>query len=217
MSAVIELPLRPEECVFVPPIPESIEQTGVAQSTIEQLILKHLYFRNEMLGREIATALGLKFSLIDPTIESFKRQYLVGVKRSLGIGNMSAVFTLTENGRTLAREFMEGNQYAGPAPVPLQQYTEVVRRQKRKESWLTPESLRAAFRHLVVSEDILLKIGPAVNASKSFLIYGQPGNGKTALAESLFRIDDAPIYIPYALEYNGKIVQMYDPVYHQKI
>jgi len=219
MSALsIELPLRPEvEPAYVPPVPESLDQAGISQSSIEQLILKHLYVRSDMLGRELSTALGLKFSLIDPTMESFKRQHLIGVKRSLGIGNMSALFSLTEAGRTLAREFMEQNQYSGPAPVPLAHYTEVVRRQKRKESWLTADSLRAAFKHLVVSEDILLKIGPAVNASKSFLIYGQPGNGKTALAESLFRIDDDPIYIPFAIDYNGKIVQMYDPVYHQRI
>ncbi len=214
----LELPLASqEETAYVPPVPESIDQTGIPLSLVEQLILKHLYVRGDLIGRELSTALGLKFSLIDSIMESFKRQHHIGVKRSLGIGNTSAVFALTESGRALARESMETNQYAGPVPVPLQQYTEVVRRQKRKESWLTPEALRAAFKHLVVSEDILLKIGPAVNSSKSFLIYGQPGNGKTALAESLFRIDDSPIYIPYALEYAGNIMQMYDPVYHQKI
>ena len=36
---------------------------------------------------------------------------------------------------------------------------------------------------------MLAQIGPAVNSNKSFLIYGQPGNGKTALAEALFRVD----------------------------
>ena len=66
---------------------------------------------------------------------------------------------------------------------------EVVRRQKLQENWLNPESLKHAFKHLVVEQDILAQIGPAVNSNKSFLIYGQPGNGKTALAESLFRVE----------------------------
>ncbi|MEO8025024.1 MAG: ATP-binding protein, partial [Bryobacteraceae bacterium] len=218
MSALpIELPLRADESAVVPPLPETLEETGLSSALLEQLLLKHLYYRGEILGRELAASVGLKFSLLENIVEMFKRQHLIGVKRSLGIGNMSSVFALTESGRNLAREYLDVNQYAGPAPVPLYQYAELVRRQKRKESWLTPEALREAFRHLVVSEDILLRIGPAVNASKSFLIYGQPGNGKTALAESLFRIDDAPIFIPYALEFQGKIVQMFDPIYHQKI
>ena len=105
----------------------------------------------------------------------------------------------------------------GPVPVPLHQYAEVVRRQRLAENWLTPESLRRAFKHLVVEQDILARIGPAVNSNKSFLIYGQPGNGKTALAEALFRVETAPIYMPYAIESQGNIMQLYDPIYHQKI
>ncbi len=69
----------------------------------------------------------------------------------------------------------------------------------------------------MVEADILAQIGPAVNSSKSFLIYGQPGNGKTALAESLFRVETEPIYMPYAIECQGNIIQLYDPIYHQKI
>jgi predicted ATPase with chaperone activity len=202
---------------ITPPVPESIEETGIPPSIIEHLILKYLYFRGDLLGREIASSLGLKFSLIDELLETLKRQHYVGVKKSLGIGNSSGVFALTESGRALTREYLENNLYAGPAPVPLYQYTEVVKRQKLRDNWLNPNLLKEAFRHLVVEADILAQIGPAVNASKSFLIYGQPGNGKTALAESLFKVDSDPIYMPYAIECQGNIVQLYDPIYHQKI
>jgi DNA-binding MarR family transcriptional regulator len=202
---------------ITPPVPESIEETGIPPSIIEHLILKYLYFRGDLLGREIASSLGLKFSLIDELLETLKRQHYVGVKKSLGIGNSSGVFALTESGRSLTREYLENNLYQGPAPVPLYQYTEVVKRQKLRDNWLNPSLLKEAFRHLVVEQDILAQIGPAVNASKSFLIYGQPGNGKTALAESLFKVDSDPIYMPYAIECQGNIVQLYDPIYHQKI
>ena len=171
---------------IVPPVPETIAETGITGALIDHLILKYLYFRGELVGRDIANLLGFQFSLIDDALETMKRQHFVGVKKSLGMGNMSGVFVLTESGRNLAREYLENNQYAGPAPVPLYQYTEVVRRQKLKiELAESGSSLQRAFKHLVVEADILAQIGPAVNASKSFLIYGQPGNGKTALAESL--------------------------------
>jgi predicted ATPase with chaperone activity len=202
---------------LIPGTPESTEALGISSSAIEQLILKHLYFHNELLGRELAGQLGLQFSLIDGLLETLKRQHYVAVKKSLGMGNASAVFALTETGRNLSREALENNQYAGPVPVPLEQYSEMVRKQRLAENWLSPEALDKAFTHLVVAEDIIEQLGPAVNSNKSFLVYGQPGNGKTALAEAFLHIDTDPIYMPYAIECQGNIVQLYDPIYHKKI
>jgi hypothetical protein len=220
VSALVE-PLSPMEVEprsgVTPPVPESITQTGISPSVIEHLILKFLYFRSELMGRELAKLLGVQYSLIDDTLETLKRNHAVGVRKSLGMGNSSGMFNLTEAGRATTREALESNQYAGPIPVPLYQYVEMVRRQRLKENWLNPASLKRAFDHLVVEHDILARIGPAVNSNKSFLIYGQPGNGKTALAEALFRVDSAPIYMPYAIESQGNIIQVYDPIYHQKI
>jgi len=216
LSAVIDSILTTDAGIL-PPVPDSIDEIGIPASIVEHLLLKYLYFRGELLGRELGGLLGLQFSLIDEMLESLKRQHYVGVKKSLGMGNMSGIFALTEAGRNLAREYLENNQYAGPAPVPLYQYSEVVRRQRLRENWLSPDLLREAFQHLVVEADVLAQIGPAVNSNKSFLIYGQPGNGKTALAESLFRVETAPVYMPYAVECQGNIIQIYDPIYHQKI
>ena len=201
----------------IPPVPESIEDAGVSQGMVEQLIMKFLYFRGELLGRDLASLLGVEFSLIDNLLEVLKRSHAVGVRKSLGMGNSSGIFALTEAGRATTREHLDNNQYTGTIPVPLYQYAEVVRRQRLPKDWLNPDSLNQAFSHLVVERDILEKIGPAVNSNKSFLIYGQPGNGKTALAEALFRVETAPIFMPYAIESQGNIIQIYDPIYHQKI
>jgi hypothetical protein len=85
-------------------MPESLEDTGIPVSVIEQLILKFLYFRGELLGRELGSLLGLQFSMIDELLETLKRQHHVGVKKSLGMGNSSGIFALTETGRNLARD-----------------------------------------------------------------------------------------------------------------
>ena len=77
-----------------------------------------LYARGDMLGRELSEALGLKFSLIEGTIDFFKQQHFIEAKKSLGMGNSTVLFALTETGRNAAREYMESNQYAGLAPVP---------------------------------------------------------------------------------------------------
>ena len=110
---------------------------------------------------------------------------------------------------------MERNQYCGPAPVPVAQYVEAVRAQKLQNGWLTRQALVGAFSHMVVHPDLVSQVGPAVNSGKSFLIYGQPGNGKTYLVEALFQLESPDIYVPYALECEGNIVRVFDPVYHK--
>lgn len=210
-------PTLPEDFVFVPPVPESIADLGVPESLVEQLLLKTLFFRGDTTGRVLGQSLGLNFSVVEPIIDRLKRQHLLVVKSSLGMGSISSVFSLTETARELTREYLEANQYTGRVPVPLEQYSVGVRMQRHKADWLTQEMLRQAYRHMVVSAEVLAHIGPAVNAGKSFLIYGQPGNGKTFLAEALFNLETTPIYLPFAIECQGQIVQLYDPIYHERL
>ncbi len=206
-----------ERALLPPPEPESVEQTGLAETTIEHLILKILYFRGELYGQDLSNAIGLKFSVIQDIVETLKLQHQVVVKRSLGMGNVGAVLALAEAGRARAREYLEANQYSGPAPVPLDQYIAVVRAQKHPEGWLTKEALAQAFRTMVITERTISQLGPAISAAQSLLIYGKPGDGKTFLIESLGNLETSPVYLPYAIECQGNIIQVYDPIYHHAI
>ena len=201
----------------VPPVPESLEQTGLSHTFFEQHLLRLLYFRGELIGREIAQCIGVKFSIIEQVIEGFKRAQLVQLKRSVGMGNVTGYFSLTELGRDRARQCLEMSQYFGPAPVPLEDYVGFARRQRPEKGWLTRQSLESAYSRMVISDDILNQIGPAIASGNSFLIYGQPGNGKTHLAEAMENLDRSSIYMPYAIECQGSIVQLYDKLFHQVV
>ncbi len=216
-ASILEMGIQAKDESLVPPLPETLAETGLARSVVEQLVMKLLYSRGDLLGRDLSEALGLKFSLIEELIEFLKRQHFIQTKTSLGMGASTSLFALTETGRTYARECMESNQYSGQAPVPLYQYTYIVRRQRRADGWLTKEALATAYRKMVVTPRLLAQIGPAVSSGNSFLIYGQPGNGKTFLAEALGNVDDSCIYVPHAIESQGSIIQVFDPVYHQPV
>ncbi len=202
---------------FSPMIPSSLEEAGISESSIEQLILKNLYFRGEVLGRDLAKIIGVPFSLIEPTVNHLKQERLIECKRSSGLGSVSSHFANTEAGRTRAKECLDLNKHLGPAPVPLQQYQKGVEAQRIKAGWMSKDRLEKAFEGAVVSDDFFGQFGPAVNSFKSMLIYGKPGNGKTYLAEQLARIESDGVYVPYYIESDGQIIKVFDPLYHEKI
>jgi predicted ATPase with chaperone activity len=217
MAAALITPRELDNASFVPPVPWTLRDTGLQQSMVEQLIFNTLYARGELTGRNMADILGLSFSVIEPLMEELKVRQFFEVKRSLGYGLISSVFSLSDSGRKRARECYENNQYVGPAPVPAAQYLVGVDAQKPKKGWLTRESLSKAYRHMVTGPQTLSQIGPAVNSGKSLLMYGQPGNGKTYLAEALIKLESSAVFVPHAIEYNGSIIQFFDPLNHRPI
>src|SRR5262245_7023037 len=108
LRRMIAVPGKPDMLPdsFIPREPESLEETGLAPSTIEQLIFKILYFRGDVFGQDLSTAVGLKFSIIEPFVEHFKLSHHIQVKRSLGMGTVGAMLSLTESGRERAREHL---------------------------------------------------------------------------------------------------------------
>ena len=64
---------------------------------------------------------------------------------------------------------------------------------------------------------VLDQLGPAINAGHSMFVYGPPGNGKTVISQAIHNLLDGDIAIPHALEVEGAIIRLFDPVNHEVI
>jgi predicted ATPase with chaperone activity len=201
-----------------PKAPNSLQETGLSIDLILQLVLKTLHFVGELSGADIAKRLGVKFSVIDPALQMLKTLHQVEVAGGAMIGGPSYRYRITDAGRTRAQLFLETNHYVGAAPVPLAQYKRYMYEFKKKAPHTaTRERVRQAFSHLVISERVMDQLGPAINAAHSMFVYGPPGNGKTVISQAIQRLLDGDLHIPHALEIEGAIVRLFDPVVHEEL
>ena len=197
--------------------PESMKEAGLSLGFLNEMLLRCVYSRGAMIGRDLAQLLCLPFKVIREPLRFLKDEKCLQVDGGDLVGEVSYKFSLTDLGRKRAQDAMTQCAYVGPAPVPLEDYVEQCYRQTVTGLQCFPEALRAPFSHLVLKEDMFTAIGPAIISGRSVFIYGPPGNGKTAMARGIgdfMNTMGGSIYIPYAFVADGNIITVYDPSLH---
>jgi hypothetical protein len=211
--------LQTPEAVPPPPVPRgpsTVEETGLTVDQLTQLFLKTL-FTGEATGVAVADRMRLPYSLLEPLVEAMRAERLIEVRGALGSGSAAYRYALTDLGRDRTHQYLEANQYVGPAPVPLERYNQHVRAMLAARGYIDRDRLRAGFQHLIVDDAVFDQLGPAVNAGKAVFLYGPPGNGKTVLAEGMGRSLGGDIYVPHAIDVAGQTITVFDPVVHEPV
>jgi DNA-binding PadR family transcriptional regulator len=216
MSAAATVAALEAQETAPPPMPATLEATGLAPDRLEQLLTKTLYV-GEATGLVLADRLRLSYGAIEPLVERMRAERLVEVRGALGTGSASYRYALTDLGRDRARQYLADNGYIGPAPVPLANYVDYMHSLRSMRGYIDEERLRQGFSHLIVNDRVLDQLGPAVNANKAVFLYGPPGNGKTVIAEGMGRSVGGDMYIPHAIDIDGGIITMYDPANHESL
>src|ERR1035438_4970304 len=196
-----------------PVIPDRLQDLGIPRSMVTDLILRYLWLHGAGTLATLNTALKLSFPVLEPLFHHFRQQQLLEVKGMLG---NDYSFILTGAGRALASARNEVCQYVGPAPVSIQQYHQMVKTQAAHVR-LSRESLRRAFHDLVLPDGLLDELGPSLIGHQSLFLYGATGTGKTSIAERILRIYHDAIVVPYAVEVDGHIISLFDPVVHKQV
>jgi hypothetical protein len=200
----------------IPPAPRTLEEAGLSFDAVMQLVVKLLHLAGELSGAELAERLGLRYSVLEPVLHHLRTTYLCEVSGGGLIGGPSYEFRVTDAGRARAMLFLENNRYVGVAPVPFRHYEKYMRTFDEQVSGsVTRAQVQQALSHLVLSDRVIDQLGPAVNGGHSLFVYGPPGNGKTVIAQGVKNLLEGDIAIPHAIEQDGHLVQVYDPVIHE--
>jgi predicted ATPase with chaperone activity len=202
----------------MPSAPLTMEESGLNLDLLIQLSLKTLYFSGELSGAEVGNRLGLNFSVIQEALDALKVQRHIEISGGSMVGRASYRYRITDAGRTRAALFLESNHYVGIAPVPFDQYKQYMGRfQAAAPRLATRETVKDAFSHLVISQRVLDQLGPAINSGHSMFVYGPPGNGKTVISQAIRKLLHGQIAVPHAIEVEGSIIRLFDPVNHEPI
>jgi hypothetical protein len=199
-----------------PPPPATIAETGLHPDGLAMLLLKSL-IGGEASGTALADRLRLPYSVLDALVQHARVEKLAEVRGTTGIGTAGYRYVLTDLGRERANQYLDICRYVGPAPVPLSQYVTYVRASMAARPYVDRDRLATGFEHLVVNQEMFDRLGPAVNSGKSLFLYGAPGNGKTVVAQGIGRAFGSAMFVPHAVDVDGQVVTLFDPVTHQPV
>ncbi|HEX3656112.1 MAG TPA: AAA family ATPase [Pirellulales bacterium] len=200
---------------FFPSEPASIEETGLGEELVEQLICKHLLIFGTSKGRSIADHVCLPFRIVEPLLNSLRTNQIVIHASSAPFNDY--YYSLTAQGRERAQAFFDSCAYSGPAPLPLMDYVISVEAQSITAETPGPEKLEAAVRDISVDPQLFEQLGPAINSGAGMFLYGAPGNGKSTLAKRVTMCFGQEIWIPHALYEDGQVIKLYDSAYHKEV
>lgn len=213
--------LKAEELAEVlrstPALPRTLQETGISLTTLLNLLLKIMYVENTEIVPELAQRMGLDATIIQDLIDEAVRRRFVQTLGSIKIGYIQTIrYVLSELGKTAALEALAQNLYVGAAPVALADYQAQVETQRITNELQDADAVRHSLAGLVVSDHYVRKLLPAINAGRSVLLYGPPGNGKTTIATRIAGLFRGEIYVPHAIEVGNQIIKVYDSSIHRR-
>ncbi len=183
--------------VMAPPPPKRIEDMKLQPVMMRDIMLKTMFRKNVSTATAIAQSVCLPVPITQELIDLARGQLLLEATGTLNANNGNEMgYQLTDAGKARALDALAQSEYYGAMPVPLEVYSEQVKRQSIRNIHISRQQLTDAMGHLILPPDLLGNLGPAVGAGRSILMYGPPGNGKSSISNGIRDAMGDKIYIP---------------------
>ena len=132
---------------FLPAAPKSLEDAGLTETEVEDLILKFLLRRGVQSGRGIAEQLRLPFGTLQAIFQAMKSSQRIVIARNASVSDYE--YSITNKGIEAAKQCNERSTYFGSAPVPFADYVAAVSAQSMTRSRITLPQVEAALADLL--------------------------------------------------------------------
>jgi hypothetical protein len=202
--------------VRLPAQPKTVRETGLERALIVELLAKAMFASGKIHLPVLTGKLRLSINVLREVLGFMLAEQLVEVA-SRGDSDLDVSYQLTGNGKLRAADFLARCRYAGPAPVTLQAYRELVLRQSSRNSQsgrVNAAEMAAAFAEDSIDPAVRDMVGAALQSSRSLLLHGPSGSGKTLLARTLGQLQHGAVAVPHAILVDQDIVLVYDPLVH---
>jgi hypothetical protein len=204
--------------VMAPPAPKQIHEMQLPVVMMRDILIKTMFRKNVDMVTELARAVCLPVQVTQELIDMARDQRLIEATGTLNANNGNEMgYKLTDAGKARALDALTQSEYYGAMPVPLDVYREQVKRQSIRNLMITRHQLTDAMGHLVLPDELIGNLGPAVSAGRSILMYGPPGNGKSSISNGIRDALGDKVYVPRAIEYAGQVITVYDPIVHSSV
>lgn len=204
--------------MWYPKRPQSLEEAKLKTYFVHENILKILYAQGATRGVRFCDILKLPFALLDPELRDLREKDMIAPVGGSGIGGYDGMdFALTKKGTELASAISLRAPYFGPAPITIEDYHHSVQQQKFQTRWIKKQHLESVFADIVISPEYVNQLGPAINSGGPIFLYGKPGNGKTTISERLARLFQQAVFVPYAIQTDGEVIQLFDEKVHRLV
>jgi predicted ATPase with chaperone activity len=200
----------------LPLLPKTVNDTGLSRLLLVELVAKSIFMYGRMHLPMLAARLKLAINVLNEVLGFMTAEHLAEIVRR-GATDIDVEYQLTDAGKLRAAQFMERCRYIGPAPVTLAAYRAMTERQSVRFNRITRQQLQTAFADVLLNPELQDQVGAAMNSGRPLFLYGPAGSGKTYLAERLGRLMPGLVVLPYAIEVDNEIIQLFDPLVHEPV
>lgn len=201
--------------VIAPPAPRRLEDMRLPVVMMRDITLKTMFRKSLEQVSDLSATMCLPIPVVQEIVDLCRDQRLLEATGTLNANNGNEMgYRLTDQGKARALDALAQSEYFGAMPVPLDVYREQVKRQSIRNIMVTRAQLLKAMGHLILPDDLIDHLGPAVSAGRSILMYGPPGNGKSSISNGIRDALGDQVYVPRAIEYAGQVITVYDPIVH---
>lgn len=195
--------------------PKNLEDLQLSDSFVKGLILKIISSYGTVKTSTINELTGIHWDILEDSLSHMEKSGFCAPV-SGGFLFSSVEYTITKKGREKVKGIAEENPYIGIAPVPYEEYFQIMKLQMhhRHPIDIPPEVAHDTFNDVVGVEYAKEALIESCIIGKGIFVYGPPGTGKTFIISTMPNLLP-PLVIPKYIEFGGKVIQLFDSDFHK--